>query len=124
MLDEDENEVIARPLTLLLTAVIFAFTAVYMGLKVPGAMRNFREMFAKQGLDADPATRLVLDYPDVWWLFGMLALAVAVWVALRPRAPRADFRKMRFIMGTVIAVTVFAFGFAAFAVYSPLLAPR
>jgi hypothetical protein len=95
-----------------------------MGLEVPDAMRNFREIFARQGLDADPATRLVLDYPDVWWLFGVLALAVAVWVALRPRASRADFRRMRFVMGTVIAVTVFAFGFAAFAVYSPLLAPR
>lgn len=124
MHDEDDNQVIGRPLPLLITSALFAATGLYMGFQVPEAMRNFRVMFAKQGLDADPATRLVLDHPDAWWLFAVAALAAFAWVALRSRATRAQYRTMRYAVGTAIAVTVFAFGFAAFAVYSPLLAPR
>jgi hypothetical protein len=124
MHDEDDNQVIARPLPLLITSALFAGTGLYMGFQVPEAMRNFRVMFAKQGLDADPATRLVLEYPNVWWLFAVASLGAFAWVAFRPRASRAQYRTMRFVVGTVIAVTVFAFGFAAFAVYSPLPAPR
>ncbi len=124
MHDEDDNQIISRPLTLLITSALFAFTGLYMGFQVPEAMRNFRVMFAQQGLQSDAATRLVFEYPDVWWLFAAAALAAFAWVAVRARATRAQYRTMRYVVGTMIAVTVFAFGFAAFAVYSPLLAPR
>jgi hypothetical protein len=124
MHDEDDNQIIARPLPLLITSVLFACTGLYMGFQVPEAMRNFRVMFAEQGLDVDPATRLVFEYPNVWWLFAAASVGALIWVVSRPRATRAQYRTMRYVVGTVIAFTVFAFGFAAFAVYSPLLAPR
>jgi hypothetical protein len=115
-----QDLVIDRPLLLLAVAVANAFATVYMALRLPSTMRTFRETFAALGTAIDPATRFVLSIPNVWWAFAIAAVAVATWIILRPRATHADYRSMRMVLSAVITATLLAFGFAAFAIYSPL----
>jgi len=111
-----------RSLGLLAVATISATVTVLLAGRMPPALASFREMFVSFGVDPPAATKLVLSLPHIWWLLGVASLTVFVWIAAKSRPAPDELRRMKLALRAVIILTVLAYGFAAWALYTPIFA--
>jgi hypothetical protein len=118
---EPDDEVIDRPKGTLITATILLVTAAWMSYRMPAAIRSFEEMFVAFGADVSGPAAWVLAMPYFWLVFVALAVALLVWIMARTRVTRAEHGRMKIALGATIVVMVLAWGFAAWAIYQPIL---
>ena len=111
-----------RSVGLMAIATISATANVLLARRMPPAMVSFREMFTAFGIDPPAAAKLVMNFPHIWWLLGVASLAVFVWVAAKSKPPIEEVRRMKFALRAVIILTVLTYGFAAWALYTPIFA--
>jgi type II secretory pathway component PulF len=109
-----------RPRGLLAIAAISATVNVLLAGRMPPALNSFREMFVSFGVDPPPVTKLVMNFPHLWWLLGVVSLAVFVWVAVRSKLPIEELRRMKFALRLLIILTALVYGLAAWALYTPI----
>jgi len=111
---------VPRSIGMLAVAAITAAVDVGLAGRMPPALASFREMYVSFGIDPPATAKLVMDAPGIWWLLGIAALAVFVWVAARSQPAPDELRRMKIALRTVIILTLLAYGFAAIALYTPI----
>jgi hypothetical protein len=116
----EPTELLARPRSLLIAAVLIAATITYLAMNMAAAVMNFRSMFKELGLVPSPVTELVFKAPGVWWVFAVASIAVLVWVAAQSQITTATKRRMKMAMFLTVATTVLTYGITAYAIYPPL----
>jgi hypothetical protein len=114
------TEPLPRPRALLVAAALIAVTTTYIAMRMPAAVRNFQAMFKELGITPISSTQLVFRIPDIWWLFALASIASLVWIATRSRVTAAEKRNMKTAMIVTVTLTALMYGFAAFAIYTPL----
>ena len=120
MHEEESADVIARPIGLMITALIVACAATVTAMRTPATLRQYRAMFTEFGADLETPTRIVLATPWAWWLFALGAIVLAVWVIARPHVTRAQYRNMKLAVRTFTVIFGLAIAFAVYALYSPI----
>ena len=117
----NENDVVERPLGVLIHAAINAAIATAFGVRLPWAIDSFHEMLVAMGAEVGAPTRLVLATKYLWLLFAVVAIALLVWVARTRRVTVTDLRRMKFaVRGFTVAFAV-TLAFTAWALYTPIL---
>jgi hypothetical protein len=111
---------VPRSLGLLVVAALSASVTVLFAIRMPAAMTSFREMFAAFGVNPPGAAKLVMAFAPYWWLLAIASVVVLFWVARSGQIPVAEYRRMKLTLRILIAVTVLAYGFAAYALYVPI----
>jgi hypothetical protein len=87
---------------------------------MPASIRRFQEMFREFGVSPTPSTDLVFSVPDIWWLSALASIALLVWIATRSRVAVGEMWNMKMALIVTVALTALTYGFAAFAIYTPL----
>ena len=114
------TELQPRPRALLVTATLIAVTTTYLAMRMPAGIRNFQAMFKDLGIAPNSNTELVFGFPDTWWLFALASIASLVWIATRSQVTAAQKRNMKMALIVTVSLTALMYGFAAFAIYTPL----
>ena len=107
-------------LGLTLVAAILATVTSVLAWRLPIALESFRGMFTSFGVAPPQITLLVLDTPRFWWLLAAVSVATFIWVAAKPPATQVERRRKKIVVSVLIALTVAAYGFAAWAIYVPI----
>jgi len=113
-------ELLPRPRAFVVAATLLAVTTTYLALRMPGSIRRFQEMFREFGVSPTSSTELVFSVPDIWWLFAAASIALLVWIAIRSRVAVSEMWNMKMALIATVALTALVYGFAAFAIYTPL----
>jgi hypothetical protein len=116
----DTSGAVPRSLGMLVVATLWAAFTLLLAMRLPRALKSFRNMFESFGTDIPTVTNFVIDTGPLWWLFAIASFAVFVWAAARAQPGVVEYRRMKVALCTVIAVTVLAYGFAALALYTPI----
>lgn len=111
---------IPRSTGMLVVAALTATVTVLLAGRMPSSMDSFGGMFAAFGVTPPPAATFVMRFAHVWWVLAIAALAMLVRVATRSRLTAAEHRRMKLGLVALIALTVLAYGFVAYALYTPL----
>ena len=113
-------ELLPRPRALLVTATLIAVTTTYLAMRMPAGIRNFQAMFKDLGIAPIASTQLLFRVPDVWWLFALASIASLAWIATRSQVTSTEKRNMKMALIVTVTLTALMYGFAAFALYTPL----
>lgn len=111
---------IPRSTGMLIVAALTATVTVLLAGRMPGSMESFHGIFTGVGVTPPAAALFVMRFAYAWWVLAIASLAVLVWVAARSRVPAAEHRRMKLSLGALIALTVSAYGFVAYAIYVPI----
>ena len=101
------------------SAAMAVFT-VYAGLRTRGLTTRYRELFDSFGAEISPLTQFVLDAPNLWWVIAVPAVAVFLWIALRPQVTESERRRMKAAVIGVILFGAAVYGLVAYALYAPI----
>ena len=88
------GDCVARPVGLLITAVLVGCTSAYGALRFPPVLETFREILKTMSADPGPAI-LVLDRPYIWYVFAAIGIPIAAWIVARTHVTRAELRRMK-----------------------------
>ena len=116
----DTAEKSPRSTVFLLTAAAWAAATLLLAGRLTAALPSFREILEGLGATTPPVTMMVLNAPHVWWVLSAASAALFVWVAAKSRVDAAERKRMKVTLGVLIALTVLAYGFAAYWLYLPI----
>lgn len=105
---------------LLIIASLSAVVTVLLAGRMPPAMASFRDMFTSFGVTPPSTATFVMDHANAWWVLAIASVATLFWIATRSRPDAAERRRMKLTLSALIALTVLAYGFVAYAIYTPI----
>jgi hypothetical protein len=117
---DEPAELLPRPTSLLVVATIAAVTTTALATRMPRAMQNFQSMFKDLGVEPGRSAEWVFSLREIWWLFALASIALWIWLAKRSQVTAAEKSKMKMALIVTVALTALMYGFAAFAIYTPL----
>lgn len=116
----DAEEKSPRSTAFLLTTAAWAAATLLLAGRLTAALPSFREILVGLGATTPPVTMMVLNTPHVWWLLAAASAALFAWVAAKSRVGATERERMKLALGVLIALTVVAYGFAAYWLYLPM----
>ena len=116
----DSREVVPRSRGLLIGAAVLAVIALLLAVRVPIALRSYREMFSAFGSNLSPLTRFMLGLESVWWLWAAASAGLLIWVGLRPEVPQRVRRMQWIVLVSTIVLIGWSYAILAYAIYTEI----
>lgn len=120
----NDKEIVSRSRIVLVISSLLAAVCVALALRMPRALESFRGIFEELGTTLPRYTQVALNLGWVWWVLAVGALAQFAWVAARSRLPSREYARMKLALRVLVAMTALAYGFAALAIYTPMMQMR
>jgi type II secretory pathway component PulF len=118
--DPDDGATVPRPLGLLIVAVIEAWVCAIAGIRASNTIENFQSMLKGFGSELPDSTSIVIATRYGWALFSIAAIALLVWIGVRPNVTRLELRRKKLALTWLAVLFGLALGFTIYALYLPI----
>ena len=109
-----------RPIGLLITAVIEAWTAGYVAFTAPSTLKAYGSLYEGFGANLPGSTNALLAMPFFWMPFAFVAIGMLIWIGVRAQPTEIEKRRMKLTLWLFGVAFGLSIAWAAFAIYLPI----